>query len=51
LNYLRVAGLSKTFGKTTVLDRIDLDVAEGELSRCWVPAVAANRRYCVASPD
>jgi putative spermidine/putrescine transport system ATP-binding protein len=31
LNYLRVAGLSKTFGKTTVLDRIDLDVAEGEL--------------------
>ena len=31
MDYLRVTGLSKTFGKTTVLDQIDLDVAEGEL--------------------
>jgi putative spermidine/putrescine transport system ATP-binding protein len=31
VDYLRITGLSKTFGKTTVLDHIDLDVAEGEL--------------------
>lgn len=31
MDYLRITGLSKTFGKTTVLDHIDLDVAEGEL--------------------
>lgn len=31
MDYLRITGLSKTFGKTTVLDRIALDVAEGEL--------------------
>ncbi|GAA4033862.1 ABC transporter ATP-binding protein [Actimicrobium antarcticum] len=31
MDYLRIAGLSKTFGRTTVLDQIDCTIAEGEL--------------------
>lgn len=42
--FLRIENVTKRFGRFTALDRIDLDIAEGEFLTIVGPRAAASRR-------